>query len=208
MRRRPEPPRIYALADAEALAPMPLSEGVVRFADAGVRWIQLRAKKLSDRALYREIERSSERLQGREVTLWINDRADLARHFALPGLHVGQTDLAPGEARRIVGTETWIGASTHSREQVERAAADPEVDVVAVGPVFATGNKRDAEPVVGLDLVRSARACTGKPLVAIGGIGPSRIDAVLAAGADTVALLGAASSGDVGANLDRLGRWL
>ena len=147
MRRPPEPPPIYALADAAALAPMTLSEGVERLAVAGVRWIQLRAKDLPDAELYREVERSCKRLEGSEVSLWINDRADLAALFPVAGLHVGQSDLAPVEARQVVGDELWIGASTHSMEQLERAADEPQVDVVAVGPVFATASKADAEPV-------------------------------------------------------------
>jgi len=208
LRRRPDPPRIYALADAEALAPLTLSEGVERIAAAGVRWIQVRAKRLSDRDLYGEIERCLERLDQLEVDLWINDRADLARIFPVAGLHLGQTDLAPGEARRVVGDDVWIGASTHSLEQLERAAEDAAVDVIAVGPIFATSSKRDPEPMVGVELVRQARRCTDKPLVAIGGIEPSGIDAVLAAGADSVALLGAISAGEIEENLARLAAWL
>lgn len=208
MRHSPDPPPIYALADAAALAPMRLSEGAERLAAAGVRWIQLRAKDLPDDELYREVERSCERLEGSEVGLWINDRADLAALFPVAGLHVGQNDLAPVEARQVVGNERWVGTSTHSLKQLERAAADPQVDVVAIGPVFATTSKADAEPVVGLDLVRRARRRTDKPLVAIGGIGPETIDAVLAAGADSVALLGAVSSGDLGGDLAALSDWL
>jgi len=205
---RPEAPRIYALADAEALAPIAVNEGVARMAAAGVRWVQVRAKRLADEQLCREIEGSLEHLESFDTELWINDRADLASFFGVRGLHVGQGDLSPGEARRVVGGDCWIGRSTHSVAQVAEAAGDPEVDVVAVGPVFRTTGKQDPDPVVGLDLVRAARARTDKPLVAIGGIGPSNIDAVLEAGADGVALLGAVCSGDLERNLRRLGRWL
>jgi thiamine-phosphate pyrophosphorylase len=206
--RRPEPPRIYALADAEALAPTPVNEGVARMAMAGVRWIQVRAKRLEDRELCLEIERSLRALESFEVDLWINDRADLASFFAVLGLHVGQGDLAPGEARKVVGDACWIGRSTHTQGQLDAAVTDPTVDVVAVGPVFETSGKRQPDPVVGLELVRWARARTDKPLVAIGGIGPATIDTVLEAGADSVALLGAVCRGDLGANLRQLGGWL
>lgn len=208
MRRPPEPPLVYALADAEALAPTGLSEGIERIAAAGVRWIQIRAKRLSDHDLYRAVERSLERIDRLKVELWLNDRADLAQLFPVAGLHVGQTDLTPGQARRVVGDDVWIGVSTHSVEQLGRAAEDPDVDVVAVGPIFATRGKRNPDPVIGLELIRAARARTDKPLVAIGGIGPSNIAAVLEAGADSVALLGAVSVGDIEENLARLAAWL
>lgn len=208
MRQRPDPPRIYALADAEALAPRPLSEGVQRLAAAGVRWIQIRAKLLQDRDLCIEIERCLEALTPFEVVLWINDRADLAAMFPVEGLHVGQTDLTPADARRVVGQDCWIGASTHSPGQLTEAAADADVDVVAVGPVFPTTHKRNPDEVVGLGFVRSARRETDKPLVAIGGIDARRIESVFEAGADSVALLGAVCCGELEDNLARLTRWL
>lgn len=206
-------PRIYALADA-ALLGEPLGEtlptAVTAMAGAGVGWIQFRAKPedpLSDRRLYHLVEDTLEVLDGTGSELWINDRADLAAAFAyaaLPvaGVHLGQTDLPPVAARRVVGDEVRIGLSTHDESQVEAAAADPDVDVVAVGPVFPTASKANPDPVVGLELLRFARraidrvAAEGrvrrKALVAIGGIGPRRVAEVLEAGADTAAVLSAA----------------
>jgi thiamine-phosphate pyrophosphorylase len=177
-------------------------------AAAGVLWIQVRAKHLEDLELCLEIERSLRGLESSEADLWINDRADLASFFAVPGLHVGQADLAPAAAREVVGADCWIGRSTHTSRQLDAAADDPEVDVVAVGPVFETSGKPDPAPVVGTGFVRRARERTDKPLVAIGGIGPASIDAVLEAGADSVALLGAVCSGDLEGNLRQLSRWL
>jgi thiamine-phosphate pyrophosphorylase len=103
-----------------------------------------------------------------------------------------------------------IGFSTHSCDQIRAADADPAVDVVAVGPVFTTVSKAGAGPAVGLDLVRRARALTRKPLVAIGGIDAERVRSVLAAGADSVAVLGALGGGmglgarEIEANVRRL----
>ena len=125
---------------------------------------------------------------GRDCLLIMNDRADLAL-LAGWGVHVGHRDLAPEDARRVVGVGKVIGVSTHNEAQVIAADAS-EADYVAVGPVFATATKADAEPVVGLEGVRRARALTRKPLVAIGGITRENARSVIEAGADSVAVIG------------------
>jgi thiamine-phosphate pyrophosphorylase len=139
-------------------------------------------------------------VEGSGAALWIDDRADLAALFPVAGVHVGQTDLPPEAVRRVVGGGMWIGLSTHDEAQLAAADADPDVDVVAVGPVFPTAGKERPDPVVGLDFVRRARARTAKPLVAIGGIGAESVRAVLEAGADAAVVLGAVCRGDVGKN--------
>jgi len=120
------------------------------------------------------------------------------------GVHLGQRDLPPAAARRVVGPDCRIGLSTHDDEQLAAAAADPDVDLVAVGPVFPTASKASPDPVVGLGFVRRARAATSKPLVAIGGIDAGNLAQVLAAGADEVAVLSALCRGDLEDNLGRL----
>jgi thiamine-phosphate pyrophosphorylase len=92
------------------------------------------------------------------------------------------------EARRALGVERWVGVSTHDEEQV-RIANETSADYVAVGPVFATATKLNAEPVVGLEGVRRARALTKKPIVAIGGITRTNARSVIDAGADSVAVI-------------------
>jgi thiamine-phosphate pyrophosphorylase len=195
---------VYAIADAEALGPTPVPDALAAMAEAGVRWIQVRAKKLSGSEWYRMMEECCRRMEGSGVDLWVDDRADLAALFPVGGLHVGQADLPPAAARRVVGRAVRIGLSTHGEEQLAAADEDPEVDVVAVGPVFATTGKERPDPVVGLDFVRRARARTRKPLVAIGGIDAGNVAEVLAAGADAAAVLGAVCRGDVRANCRRL----
>jgi thiamine-phosphate pyrophosphorylase len=113
-----------------------------------------------------------------------------AKSLGADGVHLGQDDLPPAEARRLLGASALIGWSTHSVEQVERAAAEP-VDYVAYGPVYPTVTKRDADPAVGLDGLRAARALTRHPLVAIGGITLANARAVSAAGADGLAVISA-----------------
>jgi len=201
IRERPAPSRIYAIADAKSLAPVPLAEGAGAIAEAGVRWIQLRAKPpglLSDLDLYREIESACRRLEGGPARLWIDDRADLAALFPLSqviGLHLGQTDLPPEAARRTVGARLAIGLSTHDDAQVAAADRDENVDLVAVGPIFETASKERPDAQVGLDFITLARGVTRKPLVAIGGITTENVTRVLAAGADSAAVLGAICRG-------------
>lgn len=200
----PRPGPVYAIADAEALDPLPLPEGVARMAEAGIRWIQVRAKKLSGADFYRALEQCCRALEGSGAALWVDDRADLAALFPVAGVHVGQADLPPEAVRRVVGPRLWIGFSTHGLEQLAAADRDPDVDVVALGPIFPTTGKANPDPVVGLDILREARRRTAKPLVAIGGIDAANAAAVLAAGADTVAVLGAVCRGDVTAGCRRL----
>ncbi len=194
--RRPQPPILYGIADADAVAPRSLADAVVAMADAGVRWIQIRAKSLSTRDLYLEVEASCRRVEGSGVDLWIDDRADLAALFPVAGVQVGQRDLPPRAVREVVGEGTWIGLSTHGLAQALAADACPAVDLIAIGPVFATRSKVQPDPVVGLETVALVRRAVVKPLVAIGGIDASNAVSVLAAGADSVAVIGALCAGD------------
>jgi thiamine-phosphate pyrophosphorylase len=198
---------VYAIADAGALGAESLPAAVAEMASAGIGWIQVRAKELSGSGWHGTLAACCRALEGSGVQLWVDDRADLAALFPVAGLHVGQRDLPPAAARRVVGAGVRIGLSTHGEEQLAAADADPDVDVIAVGPVFATTSKAGADPVVGLPFVRWARERTRKRLVAIGGIDADNLAAVLAAGADAAAVIGAVCRGgvgDVGANCRRL----
>jgi thiamine-phosphate diphosphorylase len=177
-------------------------------AAAGIDWIQLRLKSGTDRWRHEVVARVVDGLDvlaqeapdtgggstsPSRASLWMDDRADLAALFGdrLGGVHVGQLDLPPRAVRQVVGDGVLIGLSCHDERQVGDAEADPDVDVVACGPIFATRSKADPGPTVGLDGLARLRRLTGKPLVAIGGIDRGRIASVLAAGADRVAILGA-----------------
>lgn len=120
----------------------------------------------------------------------MNDRADLARMSGAAGVHVGQDDLAPRDARAQLGPSAIVGFSTHTISQIESAAREP-VTYIAVGPVFGTVTKATGYDAVGLDLVRTAAAIApGVPIVAIGGITLERAPEVIAAGASAVAVIG------------------
>ncbi len=155
--------------------------------DGGVRWLQYRAKRLPARSALAHARALRQTFPG--LKLIMNDRADLCLAADFDGVHVGQDDLWPEAVRGLVGSRI-VGVSTHNPEQVAEAAAS-QADYVAVGPVFATGSKLNPDPVVGLEGVRRARQLTTKPLVAIGGITLANCREVLAAGANSVAIISA-----------------
>jgi thiamine-phosphate pyrophosphorylase len=185
-------PRFYPIVDAGLLERRGL--GVAEFAgmlrDAGVSLLQYRDKVGVPQEVLRSAAAIREAFAGDECRMILNDRADLVVLAEWGGVHVGQGDLSPEDARRVLGADRWVGVSTHTDEQV-RLAAGSCADYVAVGPVFATGTKLDAEPVIGLEGVRRARALTAKPLVAIGGITRENARSVVDAGADSVAVISA-----------------
>jgi thiamine-phosphate pyrophosphorylase len=122
------------------------------------------------------------------IKLIMNDRADLCLAANFDGLHIGQDDLSPESARSIIGPDRWLGVSTHNPEQLAEADKT-SADYLAIGPIFATRSKQNPDPVVGLEGLRRARELTRKPLVAIGGITRSNAASVIAAGADSVAVI-------------------
>jgi thiamine-phosphate pyrophosphorylase len=185
-------PPLYPIVDEGVLRQRGL--GAKRFAvelrTAGVQLLQYRNKAGGPQEMLRNAAAICEVMTGGGCRLMMNDRADLTSLAGWDGVHVGQEDLSPEDARRVVGMERWVGVSTHTEEQV-RVADESCADYVAVGPVFATGTKLDAEPVIGLEGVRRARALTKKPIVAIGGITLANARSVIDAGADSVAVISA-----------------
>jgi thiamine-phosphate pyrophosphorylase len=181
-------PRLYAILDATAFADVEALLGTAEeLLAGGVTLLQYRNKSGNARRMLEEARRLRG-LVGDRGRLLMNDRADLAVATACDGVHVGQEDLAPEAARRVIGPKLWLGASTHNPEQL-RAADTTSADYLAIGPAFATSSKEKADPVVGLDGVRRARALTHKPLVAIGGITRQNARSVIDAGADAVAVI-------------------
>jgi len=181
-------PRLYAIIDVECF---PKGEGLAfvpeAFADAGVTLLQYRNKSGNAREML-EQARQLRRTLGHSVKLIMNDRADLALAAGFDGVHVGQDDLSPEAARRVIGNDLWLGVSTHNPAQVTETDKT-SADYIAVGPVFATTSKARPDPVIGLQGVRIARKLTRKPLVAIGGITRANCRSVIAAGADSVAVI-------------------
>jgi len=156
-------------------------------ATAGCTLLQYRNKKGSARRMLDDARELKSRLAP-TVELIMNDRADLCLAAGFDGLHIGQDDLSPESARKIIGPARWLGVSTHNPEQLAEADKT-SADYLAIGPVFATTTKANPDPVVGLEGIRRAREVTRKPLVAIGGITRANARSVIEAGADAVAVI-------------------
>lgn len=188
-------PELYPITDVR-LSGLSHAEQVERLSAGGAQLVQLREKRLSPREFYREAEAALNVARARGVRLIINDRVEIALALGADGVHLGQDDLVPEAARRVLGENRIIGFSTHNVEQAKVAARLP-VDYIAIGPIFSTSSKENPDPVVGLDGLRRVReACRDDlSLVAIGGISLRNARAVLAAGADSVAILSALFSG-------------
>lgn len=186
-------PPIYAITDRR-LSRLAPSENARLFIDAGVRAVQLREKESDDGVLLAETAAAAAIARAAGVSLFVDDRPDIAR-IAGCGVHLGEDDLPAPDARRILGEGFAIGVSTHAIDAARRAFSDPSSDYVAFGPVFESTVKT-VRPAAGLAALARVAAEKTKPLVAIGGIDLGRLDAVWEAGADSAAMVSALNGPD------------
>ena len=181
-------PKIYPITDRQ-LSGLSHAEQVQRLINGGATFVQLREKHLPPIDFLRDAEAASKVAGNNRVTLIINDRVDIAMAISARGVHLGQDDMPVEAARRLVRDDTLIGFSTHTQQQMETAVRLP-IDYVAFGPVFTTSTKHGHDPPVGLEQLRAVRNIAADlPLVAIGGITAANVQAVLEAGADSVAVI-------------------
>lgn len=182
------PGRIYPITDTK-ISGLSHAEQVSRLIEGGAKLIQLREKHLSPREFFRDARQALLIARAAGVRVIINDRVDLALALKADGVHLGQSDLPPEAARRLLGPRAVVGYSVHSVEQARAAAALP-IDYLGIGPVFATSTKENPDPIIGLEgLLQARKEAADIPLVAIGGITLDSISRVLDAGADAVALI-------------------
>lgn len=183
-------PRVYPITDAR-ISGLSQADQVNLLADGGATLIQLREKNLPALDFFNQARAAAVIAAERGLTLIINDRVDVALAVNAAGVHLGQDDLPPVAARRLLGDEAIVGYSTHNLAQARAAALLP-VDYIAIGPIFRTFTKDNPDPVVGLDGIKAVRdAIGGLPLVAIGGITAAKAAEVIEAGADSIALISA-----------------
>jgi thiamine-phosphate pyrophosphorylase len=185
----PDSPFLYPVIDVPRVPLAAVRETVMVLAQAGIRLVQLRAKALADGAFLNAAVDAVSAARASGVRLVVNDRTDIARLAGADGVHLGQDDLPPRDARRLLPDGAIVGYSTHSMAQAVAALREP-IDYLAVGPVFATKSKDRPDAVVGVELVRAVRQRGQFTLVAIGGIVPENAAAVAAAGADGLAVIG------------------
>jgi thiamine-phosphate pyrophosphorylase len=185
-RQRLQWARLYFVCDARPHGDDP--EGLLNAAmSGGAGMIELRDRE-HPRGVVERSGRTFRRLANTYGALFIvNDDPHLALELRADGVHVGQGDMDPAEARRLMGPDAIIGLSTHSRAQIE-AAADQPVDYISTGPIWETPTK-EGRPGTGLDLIREAAQIAQKPWFAIGGIDTENMDEVASAGAERLCVV-------------------
>lgn len=178
-------PPLYAIADLDHDGePLRFIEDLLC---AGVELLQLRAKALSDEAFRRIAEQVIPLVKNRARVI-INDRVELCLGIGADGVHLGQSDTPAQEARRVLGARALIGLSTHSLDDVSAANA-LAINYIGFGPVFRSTTKFGHAPEVGVEGVRAAVLQSKFPVVAIGGITPSKARELFLAGASSVAVI-------------------
>ena len=178
----------------------------------GIRFFQVRDKTLPDGRLYPQLLTIRLLCEKAGAGFLVNDRVDLALAVQADGVHLGQDDLPPAVARRLLGEKAVIGLSTHSWDQFRRGLEEP-VDYLALGPVFPTGTKADAAPVLDPELLRTASGSTDLPLVAIGGISVEKAPRVWQSGVRSVAVISDIAGAEspecrIRAYLERSRKWV
>ncbi|MDD5270913.1 MAG: thiamine phosphate synthase [Candidatus Omnitrophica bacterium] len=179
--------KLYVIIDSKSANGRGLAEVASEAVEGGADIIQLREKDMPAREIVTLGRAIRKAMAGTGALFIINDRPDIAAATGADGVHLGQDDLPPEEARAIIGRDKVIGVSTHSLEQA-LAAEKAGADYIGVGPVFATPTKPDYIPV-GTGLVREVSKAVRIPFVAIGGIDAGNIGQVLDAGASRIAVV-------------------
>lgn len=181
-------PKVYPITDI-SITKLSHLEQVERLIAGGAKFIQLRDKNSTPNDFYKAAKAVIDFTRGKDVKIIINDRVDIALVIKADGVHLGQDDLPPENARRILGEKAIIGFSTHNISQAIEAIKMP-LDYIAIGPIYATSTKENPDPIVGLEGLKIVRQAIGDfPLVAIGGINSENANEVLRNGADSVAVI-------------------
>lgn len=186
-------PKLYPITDTR-LSRLSHAEQVRLLAAGGATLIQLRDKSATTRDFFESAREAVNLARRLGVRIIINDRVDIVIAVGADGVHLGQDDLPPERARRLLGEAKIIGYSTHTLRQALEADLMP-VDYIAVGPVFSTSTKENSDAVIGLEMIRQVKAAVSKPLVAIGGIRLQNAESVIEAGADSLAVISDIYSG-------------
>ena len=181
---------LYFVTDRGLCGDKTLADVVLQAVRGGAACVQLREKDVATRFFVEEALRIKALLAPFKAPLIINDRLDVALAVEADGVHVGQEDMPYEIARRLMGPRAIIGLSVETWEDVERAQG-LDVDYLGVSPVFATPTKTDTKEPWGREGIARIRAFSRHPLVGIGGLNASNAEAVVMAGADSVAVVSA-----------------
>ena len=181
---------LYLVTDRALCGTRALTDVVAQAVQGGVGCVQLREKDCSTRDFLAQALLLRALLAPLGVPLVINDRIDIALACGAQGVHLGQSDMPPAQARSLLPPDVFLGWSVETLDEVHACAA-LDVDYLGLSPVFATATKTDPRPPWGLEGLRRARAATALPLVAIGGVNAGNASALRAAGADGLAVVSA-----------------
>jgi thiamine-phosphate pyrophosphorylase len=184
----PNSPFVYAITDRSLAGEPDISVIVRQLSQGKAGLIQIREKNISTSEFTALAASAVETAAEYNIPILINDRVDVALYSGARGVHLGDDEMPPKEARKLLGTEAIIGVSCHSISDVKKALEEP-LDYIAVGPIYPTETKQLKYEVVGLELIRQARAISHLPLVAIGGITGENAKGIISAGADSVSVI-------------------
>ncbi len=183
-------PGLMLVTDRPLSGKRSLAEVVEEAVEGGATIVQLREKDAPLRDFIDLGRRVLDIVRPRRIPLLINDRVDVALAVCADGVHLGQSDMAPADARRLLGRKAIIGLTVETMAQA-RAAERLEVDYLGVSPIFPTPTKTDTGPAWGMEGLRKLRSVVSKRLVAIGGINGTNAASALEAGADGIAVVSA-----------------
>jgi thiamine-phosphate pyrophosphorylase len=184
---------VYLITDRPLSAPRRVIDVVEASLAGGATMIQLRDPVTKTRGLVDEARAIAALTRPRGIPFIVNDRVDVALAAGADGVHVGQSDMAPADVRRLIGPDPILGLSITELDDLDRSDF-AGVDYLGVGPVFATMTKADAAPAMGVAGLQAVAARARLPIVGIGGIGPANAASVVAAGADGIAIVSAISA--------------
>lgn len=182
---------LYFVTDHNLNAGRPKLEIIASALAGGVKLIQYRDKELGDVEFEAEARLALELCRRHGATLLINDRAHIVRNIGADGVHLGQGDMSPAQARQMLGPEAIIGLSTHDEQEV-RAAQDLPLDYINIGPIFPTGTKEHAK-ALGLQEVLRLSRLSHLPWTTMGGIKPNHLAGLFVSGIKTASMVTAIS---------------
>ena len=181
---------LYLVTDRGLSLGRDLETVVLQAVEGGVTLVQLREKDIDTRDFIALAQRLKAALEGSGVPLLINDRVDVALAVDADGVHIGQSDMPYGMARRLLGPDKIIGLSVETMDELLEANG-LDVDYVAVSPVFATHTKTDTLTPFGYEGLERACRLTRHPICGIGGMNAVTAGRAIACGADGVAVVSA-----------------
>lgn len=187
--------RLYLVTDSAGCLGRDLAWVVAEALAGGVTVVQLREKQATTREFLERARRIKPVCDAAGAPLIINDRVDVALAVSAAGVHLGRQDMPYADARRLLGPQAIIGLTVHDMAELEEARAT-DADYFGLGPAFPTRTKPDAPAPWDMHEYAKACALAGRPVAAIGGIGPHNARIVLAAGAHGLAVSSAICSAD------------